>query len=146
MAPWLIITGFELDLLTPSFTISLNHNQLKQLTINDFLRLSPFWLNHDCLLWLTWFRFTDELVLGSPFYCDCFGSYLVARLYSVAVSEEISVACSDPWTRLLISQQRLISKRLHLLFPYPWTGLFNTQRCLCPRTVSPRKRVHYPVF
>jgi hypothetical protein len=32
----------RLDLLTPSCTISLNHNQLQQLTINDCLRLAPF--------------------------------------------------------------------------------------------------------
>jgi hypothetical protein len=45
MAPWLIMRGFLigwLDLLTPSFTTSLNHNQLQQLTINDCLKLAPF--------------------------------------------------------------------------------------------------------
>jgi hypothetical protein len=37
--------GFRIGwlvLLTPSFTITLNHNQLQQLTINDCLRLTPF--------------------------------------------------------------------------------------------------------
>jgi hypothetical protein len=53
-----------LYLLTSTFTISLNHNQLRQLTINDCLRLAPFWLDHGWLpLWLTWFRFTNDLVL-----------------------------------------------------------------------------------
>jgi hypothetical protein len=50
-----------LDLLTPFFIIILNHNQLQQLTINDCLRLAPFWLDNDCLLlWLTWFWFTSH--------------------------------------------------------------------------------------
>jgi hypothetical protein len=34
MAPRLIITSCEMDLLTFSFTVSLNHNQLQELTIN----------------------------------------------------------------------------------------------------------------
>jgi hypothetical protein len=33
-----------------SFTVTLNHNQLQQHTINDCLRLAPFWLDYDCLL------------------------------------------------------------------------------------------------
>jgi hypothetical protein len=33
-----------LDLLTASFTITRNHNQIQYLTINDCLRLAPFWL------------------------------------------------------------------------------------------------------
>jgi hypothetical protein len=54
--PWLIImgSGFD-DLLTHSFTVTLNYNLLKQLTINDCLRLSPFFpgLRVSCLpLWL----------------------------------------------------------------------------------------------
>jgi hypothetical protein len=50
-----------LDLLTPSFTITLTYNQLQQLTINDCLRLNPFWLDCSCLLlWLTWFWFTNH--------------------------------------------------------------------------------------
>jgi hypothetical protein len=40
-----------LDLLTPSYTISLNHYQLQQLTINDCLRLAPFWLSFPLLFW-----------------------------------------------------------------------------------------------
>jgi hypothetical protein len=34
--------GFGLDLLTLSFTVTLNYNQLQQLTINDCLRLALF--------------------------------------------------------------------------------------------------------
>jgi hypothetical protein len=61
-----------LDLLTPSFTITLNHNQLQQLIINDCLRLVPVWLDYNCLLfscdWLgsdlrmnyTWRNTKDE--------------------------------------------------------------------------------------
>lgn len=117
MALRLIITGFGLDLLTPYFTITLNHNQFQQLnkwllktcSIMTGLQLSSLLV---CLLlsfpfffdWLTWFRFMNDSVLGSPFYCDCFGSYLDGRLYSVVVSQEIFAACSYPWTRLLISQ------------------------------------------
>jgi hypothetical protein len=49
MAAWRIMTGVWigwLDLLTPSFTISLNYNQLQQLTITDCLRLAQFLSNH----------------------------------------------------------------------------------------------------
>jgi hypothetical protein len=48
------------DLLAPSFTNTLNHNQLQQLTVNDCLRFAPFWLDYDCLL----------------FHCDWLGSGL----------------------------------------------------------------------
>jgi hypothetical protein len=56
-----------LYLWTPSFTISLNHNQWQQPTFNDCLRLAPF-LNGlrvvlflvFLLLWLTWFWFTNR--------------------------------------------------------------------------------------
>jgi hypothetical protein len=55
-----------LDLLTPSFTIALNHNQLQQLIINYRLRLAPF-LNglrvSSLLLRLTWFWFTNPSLL-----------------------------------------------------------------------------------
>jgi hypothetical protein len=53
MAPWLTITGSGLDLFTPSWTISLNHNQLQELTVNDCPRLSPFSFSsifHNCQL------------------------------------------------------------------------------------------------
>jgi hypothetical protein len=53
-----------LDLLTPSFTVTLNYTQLQQLAISDCLRLAPFWLDCDCLLF--W----------SSFYCDLLGSDL----------------------------------------------------------------------
>jgi hypothetical protein len=44
MAPWLITTDFGwLDLLTPPL-------QSLLITINDCLRLAPFWLDCDCLL------------------------------------------------------------------------------------------------
>jgi hypothetical protein len=39
----LIITGFGLDLLTASFTITLNHNQLQEIMIN--LQPNPSSLN-----------------------------------------------------------------------------------------------------
>jgi hypothetical protein len=32
-----------------SFTLSLNHNKLQKLTINECLSLAPFWLDCDCL-------------------------------------------------------------------------------------------------
>jgi hypothetical protein len=64
------------------FTVTLNHNQLQPLTINDCLRLASFLtglrvssLLVCLLLGLTWFRFTNELVLPSPFYCDSFLIY-----------------------------------------------------------------------
>jgi hypothetical protein len=40
------------------------YNQSQQLTIDDCLRLAPFWLDYDCLL------------LASFFYCDWLGSDL----------------------------------------------------------------------
>jgi hypothetical protein len=54
-----------LDLLTVFFSISLNHNQLQELTINDCLRLAPFsfsliLLVSSLLLWLTWFWVTND--------------------------------------------------------------------------------------
>jgi hypothetical protein len=39
-----------LDLLTPSFTISFNHNQLQPFIINYCVRLAPLWLNYVCIL------------------------------------------------------------------------------------------------
>jgi hypothetical protein len=52
----------RLDLLTPSFAASLKQNQLQQLTINGCLRLTPFWLEYDSLLF------------QSSFHCDWLGS------------------------------------------------------------------------
>jgi hypothetical protein len=51
-----------LDLLTPSFTITLNYNNLQWLTINDCLRLALFLPGlrvSSLLLWLTCFWFTN---------------------------------------------------------------------------------------
>jgi beta-glucanase (GH16 family) len=39
-----------LDLLTPSFTIILNHDQLQEFTVSDSLRLASFSLDYNCLL------------------------------------------------------------------------------------------------
>jgi hypothetical protein len=136
----------RLVLLTPSFIVLLNCNQLQQLTINDCLRLSPFWLDYDCLLfysdWLvsdlriTHFWFMIDLVLGSPYYRDCLElwltyehlrTYLDGCLYSVAVSQEVFVACWYPRVRLLLLQQHLVTMSVCLLVLYPWTYLFNTQ-------------------
>jgi hypothetical protein len=57
--------------ISPGITITCNHTQLQQLTINDCLRLALFWLDCNCLLfycdWLcsdlrvTHFWFTNEL-------------------------------------------------------------------------------------
>jgi hypothetical protein len=48
-----------LGFIDTSFTISLKHNLLEYLTINDCLRLAPFSLDYECLLF--W----------SVFYCHC---------------------------------------------------------------------------
>jgi hypothetical protein len=75
LAAWLIITGFGLDLLTPSFTITLNHNQF---TITYNMSSPQFWSEpwltgmmtvsssslspgFCLLLWLTWFRATVQI-------------------------------------------------------------------------------------
>jgi hypothetical protein len=60
-----------LDLLTPSFTVTLrpNYNQLLQLTIDDCLRLVPFLTGlrvSSLPLWLTWFWFTNRSLLQLP--------------------------------------------------------------------------------
>jgi hypothetical protein len=58
-----------LDLLTHPFTITLNYNQLQQLTINDCLRLAPFLTGprmSSLLLWLTWYWFTNRPLLQLP--------------------------------------------------------------------------------
>jgi hypothetical protein len=55
------------DLLTPSFTISLNYNQLQQLTIEDCLPSLHSLLDYECLL----------------SYCDWLGSDLrIGHFYS----------------------------------------------------------------
>jgi hypothetical protein len=116
-----------LDLLTPSFTITLNFNQFT-ITLNT--SWAKFWSD---LFWSEW-RLCSILVRlllsspGSVFYCDWFGSvllyerlsiyesltsdlrmnYLHGRLYRLAVSQEMSVAWSYPWTRLLVPQQRAV--------------------------------------
>jgi hypothetical protein len=38
----MMASGWMTGFIDTSFTISLNHNQLQQLTINDCLRLAPF--------------------------------------------------------------------------------------------------------
>jgi hypothetical protein len=57
-----------LDLLAPCVTVTFNYTQLQQLTINDSLRLAPFWLDYHLssllvflLLGLTWYWFTKDL-------------------------------------------------------------------------------------
>jgi hypothetical protein len=70
-----------LDLVTPSFTVSLNHTQLQQLTISDCLRHAPFWLDYECLpfhsVWLgSDLRNTNEW-LGSWF------SFLLRLLWTM---------------------------------------------------------------
>jgi hypothetical protein len=50
------------------FTISLNDNQLKQLTINDCLRLPPFWPDYDCLLFTGWLSAVNWLGSDSESY------------------------------------------------------------------------------
>jgi hypothetical protein len=84
MAPWLIITGFGLMIwfFNAYFTISLNHNPLNQLTINDCLRHAPFWLGCDCLL----FRFF--------FYCDWLDSDL--RITHFCFTNELRIT-KDEW-------------------------------------------------
>jgi hypothetical protein len=55
-----------LDLLTPSFAVTLNYNQLYQITINDCLRLAPFLPElrvSSVLLWMAWFRFMNWSLL-----------------------------------------------------------------------------------
>jgi hypothetical protein len=73
--PWWIKTGSvldDLDLLTPSFTVTLNYNQLHQLTINACLKLTPF---------LTRIRMSS---FQSFFYCDWLGSDLrIGHFFSV---------------------------------------------------------------
>jgi hypothetical protein len=165
MGVWLVITGFGLDdriywrLLLQSLLITLNYNSSqkwlpKTRSILTGLRVS--YLLVFLLLWLTsdqrisHFWFMNDLVLGSAFYCNCSGSYLAGRLCSVAVSMDMFVACRYPWTRLLLARihghacwfhrNDLVFKSLQLPFPYPWTRLTPSDG-LCPRIVSPRKRV-----
>jgi hypothetical protein len=59
-----------LDLLTPH-KISLNHNQLQQLTINDCLRLAPVWLDYDWLLFSCDWLGSDLRVTHSCFTNEC---------------------------------------------------------------------------
>jgi hypothetical protein len=62
-----IKTGSGLDdwiYWPPSITITLNYNQLWQLTIGDCLRLAPFFTGlrvSSLLLWLTWFSFYESV-------------------------------------------------------------------------------------
>jgi hypothetical protein len=44
--------SFGLDLLTASFTFTLDHNHLQELTVNDCLRLAPFWFSFESILML----------------------------------------------------------------------------------------------
>jgi hypothetical protein len=74
MSLWPIIMGSESD--DWIYWCHHLHNRLQQLTISDCLKLPPFcWTTtvffSSLVLWLTWFRFTNDLVLGSPFYCNC---------------------------------------------------------------------------
>jgi hypothetical protein len=99
-----------LDLLMPSFTIALNHIQwhIQQLTITDYLQLAPVWLDYDCLLfYCDWLRsdlrvnYEWRMNYESILMYEWMRSYLNGRLYSLAVSMEVSVECSLTRKRLL---------------------------------------------
>jgi hypothetical protein len=66
---WLIITGSGLNdwiYCRLHFTITLNYNQLRQLTINDCLRLAQFLAGlrvSSLSLWLIWFLFSSHSLL-----------------------------------------------------------------------------------
>jgi hypothetical protein len=56
-----------LDLLTSSLTITRNHTQLQEITINNYIRLAPFSFIlrlFSLLLWLTCFWFTSHSLLN----------------------------------------------------------------------------------
>jgi hypothetical protein len=90
MAPWLIIKGSGLN---DGIYWHLLWSLL--ITINDCLRLVPFWLNYDYLLcycdwlgsnfWLTHSWFTND---KWRIACKWIHSALHGRLYSLAVSVE----------------------------------------------------------
>jgi hypothetical protein len=96
------------------FTITLNHNQLQQLTINDCLRLAPFWLwttTVFCLLlWLTWFWFMNESVF---------------RLSHIATDGQ-SVCLS--WCRVPSGAHDQILITVWQLLSCPWEGALSDKR------------------
>jgi hypothetical protein len=89
-----------LDLLTPPFTISLNHNQLQQLTINDCLRFSSI---------LTGLQLSSILIF---FYCDLRMNHEWILLYDWMRSESESKLFYD-W-RLTADQFILVSSPLKI--------------------------------
>jgi hypothetical protein len=44
------VSGWMIGFFNAFFTITLNHNQLKQFKINYCLRLAQFWLDYNCIL------------------------------------------------------------------------------------------------
>jgi hypothetical protein len=110
-----------LDLLTPFFTITLNHNQLQQLTIIDCLRLAPFWLDYDCLFFYWWI--TSDLRMTNEFVLIWKAAYVAQRYPRTCF-----FVCANPWTRLLIAQQQSGFQQFTNPLLYSWTCLFNTQR------------------
>jgi hypothetical protein len=66
------------------------------------------------------FWFTNDLVLGSPLYCNCLGSYLDGRLHSVAVS---NVCC------LLVSKDTAVDSTA--------TSWFVSKNCISAETCLP---------
>lgn len=135
---WLHDSDFWLALLTPPLQ-SLLITVTTQLTISDCLRLNPFWL--DCLLvclllWLTWFRFTDELVLCSPFYCYCSCSYLHAAYIALWYPRRCLFLARTHGHACWFCSNNLVSKSLQLPYPHPSTRLTPSDG-LCPKIISP---------
>jgi hypothetical protein len=71
------------------FAITLNYNQSQQLTIDDCLRLAPFWLDCDWLL----------------FYCDCLAPDL--RVTHFWFTKQLRMSYDDSLTNELSNQARI---------------------------------------
>jgi hypothetical protein len=109
-----------LHLLMPSFTVTLNYNQLQQLTINDCLRLAPFLTGLQLsavlvflLLWLAWFWFTNyEWRLTY----EWMRSYLYSFRCLLANTPQLNTqlnSITELWTLLRMSQLNAVHILIH---------------------------------
>jgi hypothetical protein len=113
-----------LDLLTPSSTVTLNYNQLQQLTIDDCLRLSPFLTGlrvYSLLLWLS-----SDLRIGQ-FYEWGMKSHMSSHLRT----NHLRMATAF-WLLFRLSHDWL-ERRLHS----DW--ITTTQWIMCPPFITLRR-------
>jgi hypothetical protein len=134
-----VFWGSGLNLLTPSFTISLSYSQLRQLTINDRLRLTPFWLDYECLVSSLSSTVTDLVLI----YESVTSSASVVRWLTLHSWTLNSTQLLNFWTLLRLNHKSFTTESIYYMsslhnFRMNWIEInnFNSSRycvliCCC---------------